>query len=441
MKVLLVCVGSRGDVEPFCALASELLDQGHSVEVFCQPELKELVPEGASVHTFSFTQFDFYKYAAAPSQGQDHENPRVKFIGIVTDIISSLVFPSLPDIWKVAKQECDVMLCSALARNVCFALTQQLDIPTVLLHLQPLVPTRLFPHYSDAEKSLSAILQADRQPSDDNLESYWFLERVQHEFLQKSLQELYAQLDATASAPTFEEMKIILSGNHPKIFLANAFSDGLLPSVVQDDVVGPRVRQVGALAEDYIPPNYEPDSGLEAFVQAHRPICIGFGSMPFGQVAMILQVLQQSNQKAVLVGKALDPKDIQEQAAWIADNIYHVESAPYAWLLPQCSMMVCHGGAGVTHTTLRAGIPLLISPLMGDQFFFADLVQAKGLGVRVGPHLTSMTCDELAEALEKASHCVETAREWGDKVRAQPRGVDVMMNLIQEATTSPTISP
>jgi UDP:flavonoid glycosyltransferase YjiC (YdhE family) len=44
-------------------------------------------------------------------------------------------------------------------------------------------------------------------------------------------------------------------------------------------------------------------------------------------------------------------------------------------------MMLCHGGAGVVHATLlRAAIPLVISLLMGDQFFFAKLVQAKNIG-------------------------------------------------------------
>ena len=40
-----------------------------------------------------------------------------------------------------------------------------------------------------------------------------------------------------------------------------------------------------------------------------------------------------------------------------------------------------HGGAGVLHSTLRAGIPAVIAPLMGDQFAWARLVDARYLGV------------------------------------------------------------
>jgi Glycosyltransferase family 28 N-terminal domain len=39
MKVLIIAVGSRGNVEPFCALTAKLLESGHTVEFFCQPKL------------------------------------------------------------------------------------------------------------------------------------------------------------------------------------------------------------------------------------------------------------------------------------------------------------------------------------------------------------------------------------------------------------------
>lgn len=42
--------------------------------------------------------------------------------------------------------------------------------------------------------------------------------------------------------------------------------------------------------------------------------------------------------------------------------------------------MVSHGGAGVLHSTLRAGIPAIIAPFFGDQFFHAKLIQARELG-------------------------------------------------------------
>ena len=42
--------------------------------------------------------------------------------------------------------------------------------------------------------------------------------------------------------------------------------------------------------------------------------------------------------------------------------------------------MFSHGGAGVLHSTLRAGVPAIVAPLVGDQFVFAKLIEARDLG-------------------------------------------------------------
>lgn len=425
MKVLLVCVGSRGDAEPFCSLASKLLEGGHTVDMFCQPELQSLIPDGVKIHSFPFTQFDFYKYAAAPSKGQDHENMRVRFVGAVTEIITHLVFPCSSQVLEVA-QGCNVIVCSALARSLCFALSKKLGMPSVLLHLQPLVPTRLFPHYSDSDECIKAVLEGPAEAaSDANLETYWLLEKYQHEFLQDGLDELYSQLNI-APTITFEETQSILSGNDPNVHLVNAFSGELLPSVTD---AGSHLYQMGALADSYIPINYQPNPKLEEFLQAHCPVCVGFGSMPYDKVDLILQVLEESGKKAVLVGQALTVPSDNE---WAKDNIRQVDAAPYAWLLPQCSMMLCHGGAGVTHATLHAGIPIVISPFMGDQFFFADLVQAKGLGARAGSSLPAATKEDFLAAIDKASQCTAEAKAFGERTRAQPKGVEQCTKLLED---------
>ena len=63
---------------------------------------------------------------------------------------------------------------------------------------------------------------------------------------------------------------------------------------------------------------------------------------------------------------------------YISHIIYHILR------LPHCRCMVSHGGAGVLHSSLRAGIPCVIAPLMGDQFFHAKLVEAKAISYTIG---------------------------------------------------------
>ena len=127
------------------------------------------------------------------------------------------------------------------------------------------------------------------------------------------------------------------------------------------------------LADDYLPPEYTPPQELVDFLNANeeKPICIGYGSMPFEKAQMIVDALEQTKERAILVGSAMMNVETN-------DKIFAIESVPYSFLLPQCRMMLSQGGAGVIHATLRAGIPSVVSPLFGDQFFWAKLLQAKG---------------------------------------------------------------
>ena len=54
------------------------------------------------------------------------------------------------------------------------------------------------------------------------------------------------------------------------------------------------------------------------------------------------------------------------------DSVYTVESVSHEWLFPQMKLVVHHGGSGTTGAALRAGVPSIVKPFFGDQFFWAD---------------------------------------------------------------------
>lgn len=64
----------------------------------------------------------------------------------------------------------------------------------------------------------------------------------------------------------------------------------------------------------------------------------------------------------------------------------HVENyLPHSLLLPHCSAVICHGGAGSTLSALAHGLPLLILPQGADQYIIGDLVAAAGAGFCIAP--------------------------------------------------------
>lgn len=122
MKVVIVSVGSRGDIEPFCALAQGLLDDGHQVDYALQTAYQHLVPSGVKLHSLPFTSNDFYKFTN-PTHGADHPNTRVPFIGVVADVIGELVLPCWETVLEAAR-DCNAIVSSSLARSLSIAIAK-----------------------------------------------------------------------------------------------------------------------------------------------------------------------------------------------------------------------------------------------------------------------------------------------------------------------------
>ncbi len=77
----------------------------------------------------------------------------------------------------------------------------------------------------------------------------------------------------------------------------------------------------------------------------------------------------------VTLGRGKDPADIGPQPA-------HVHIAPYipqSLLLSRCDLMVMHAGSNSLLAAVDAGLPLVLVPLIADQFFNAEVAARLGL--------------------------------------------------------------
>jgi len=112
-----------------------------------------------------------------------------------------------------------------------------------------------------------------------------------------------------------------------------------------------------------------------------------------------------------------------------------VESVPHAWLFPRVSAVVHHGGAGTTAAGLRAGVPAVICPFLGDQPFWGDRIAALGVGPAPIP-ITRLTANALVMAIEAAvgsgadaKAIRQRAADLGAEIRAEDglaRACDVL---------------
>lgn len=82
----------------------------------------------------------------------------------------------------------------------------------------------------------------------------------------------------------------------------------------------------------------------------------------------------------------------------LLDNFFIIEETPHQWLFPRTSLVIHHGGSGTTHSACRAGVPSVVLPFAGDQFFWAQ--QLKRLGVAGDPVVTrKLERDKLKQAI------------------------------------------
>jgi sterol 3beta-glucosyltransferase len=94
------------------------------------------------------------------------------------------------------------------------------------------------------------------------------------------------------------------------------------------------------------------------------------------------------------------------QAGWaglqvVDDDMLTVGDVPYDWLFPRVAVVAHHCGAGTTAAGLRAGLPAIGLPGLGDQPFWARCLIGLGVSAMTIPQ-RKLDADRLATAIDKA---------------------------------------
>jgi sterol 3beta-glucosyltransferase len=163
-------------------------------------------------------------------------------------------------------------------------------------------------------------------------------------------------------------------------------------------------------AEEYTPP-----PALQAFVNGGLPLVyVGLGSMlgvlfdtPEDQIKQLNVFAQGYNlmkKKCRMIlhcttggGKFQHPTiSMDKDLVYLLDH-----SVPHTWLFPKCDLIVHHGGAGSTQTSLFYGKPTLIfaGTNNADQPFWGDLVTRRQLGPK-SKLLSKLTPEKFASKCE-----------------------------------------
>ena len=400
MKILIPTIGSRGDVQPFIALAQGLMQAGHRVTLTSHPIMKALVtPYGVP----------FAPMGPDIDLAQEVATIRHQARNTAIGLIQGMRFG-----FKMLERSHQDIL----------TLCQDADLIVV--------PTAVAAGKNEAELSnlpyLSVTLMPWAIPWDDPDRSLF-----------KKI--VYRAIDGLVQLITTQPLnRIRRRQGLPPVGKEGFTSTRLNLIPISPAVYAPNPlwelqhRVVGYWFAD-TPTGWEPPADLLAFLEnGAPPLLVSLGAMSLGEgdalesASLFVNAIQRADVRAIIQGWEAGIRHLK-----LPTTIYAASSLPHDWLMPRCAAAVHHGGYGTTAASFRAGIPALVIPHIADQFYWGQRVYEMGTGPQPIPR-TKLDAEKLTTALNKLArneNLHTTASRLGEKICSET-GVENAVRLIEE---------
>ena len=351
MNISLLTYGSRGDVEPFIALANGLVQAGHHVNL--------AAPEGFS-NLLNNDQVNYFGFPGEPQQMVEnlvHQagNNRLRMIASIADFVQPLAVEVM-NLVRTASREADLIIHSFLLTSAGFEIAQELGIPDISAQFFPVfTSTGEFPAPTFPDLPLGKFYRRLTHQLVTGI--FWRGSR----FLYQRIQSKNADLPDLTAWP-------FNPNNARQTPILYAFSPLVVP---QPRDWGESVSITGYwFLDDH--ESWSPDQELINFIEeGDPPVIVAFGSSSSLDMdrfyQKIIKALTLSNQRGILVGANPDLQGIPS-------TVFQVDNVPYQWLFKHSIAVIHHGGAGTTGQGLAAGVPNIILPFTSDQPFWARRV-------------------------------------------------------------------
>jgi sterol 3beta-glucosyltransferase len=376
--------GSRGDVQPYIALALGLTEAGHTVTLAAPQNFKGLV-EGYGIR-FHALHGDAEEIVYSPEclevirSGND-----IAFIRYMFGLLYTNREPLLQSMTACAGQV-DLMVVNNLGAAIFGAVAQKLDKPLVIVQLNP-------PTIRTAEFAAPGI---------DFINVSWFNKMTYHvvnillwKLSKKAINEYRRLLELTpltqVSYQQFINHMPVIHAYSPQLFKQPA--DWRAHHRVTGFLSMPRQTNAQPL-------NTNPT--LTAWLNSGtKPVYIGFGSIPVPDEArleaIVAELLTNASYRILLCTGWSKLQNLPKHP-----NLFIVNQINHEWILSQCTAAVIHGGIGTLAAVLKAGIPAIVVSIFVDQPIWGKVIQRK----KVGVHLPwkRLTFSRLLKALNMVSH-------------------------------------
>jgi sterol 3beta-glucosyltransferase len=419
MKIFINTFGSRGDVQPFIVLGKALKKKGHTVMVCTGSRFETEVTKSGLEYGYitneAFALLDADNTILEDSLGIiGVAKVSFKLIKIAKPLNKKMV----QNAWDAAKDFKPDLVIYHLKALGAVSIAEKFKVPAIMISLVPmLAPTAEFPMFAMPNLRLGGWY---------NRLTYKLISMGYNSYI-KGLNDIRINEMGLNKLPK----NTGITAMYDKTPVPNIHA--ISPHVLSRPKDWPSIYTMSGYIIEEEEEQWTPSSALQEFLAAGEPpVYVGFGSMsgsnPERLTNMIIEALTQANVRGILATGwgGLEAMDLP-------DYILKIEKAPHAWLFPQMTAIVHHGGAGTTASSLRAGRPTIICPFFGDQPFWGDQVVRLGVGLKVSSQ-KRLKVQELADAICKVTTDIEiqeAAIVLGKKIQSED-GVLNAINTIED---------
>jgi sterol 3beta-glucosyltransferase len=422
LRITINTFGTRGDIQPYVALAKGLQQVGHEVLILSHGIYESFIREHGIAH---FHPLDINPRQVLVEQSIAELGSNFRRI---THWLEENFKPVLRQVFQATDEAAagaDLILNSPLSLAG-YHVAEKRHLPILAAYLQPCLPTHAFP-------SLTAAVLPSWMPfrGTYNYLSFRLTNQMLFQTLRPLLNECRSEvLDLhPLSARYYWGIDV-----DPAVAVLFAYSPHVIPKPAD---WRENLHVTGYWFLDQAE-SFQPSAGLRDFLEAGPPpVCIGFGSMVDHEVEattrLVVDALMQTGQRGILLGGWSDVSRVD-----LPETIMQIDSVPHDWLFPQIAAVVHHGGAGTTAAGLRAGVPTIVTPFFGDQPFWGRRVAALGVGPSPIP-FQKLTAAKLAAAIERAMNdpqIRQNAAILGSKMRSED-GIGAAVRVIESFAADP----
>ena len=409
MNITILTYGSRGDVQPFLPLSIGLMARGHSVRLAAPSRFKELVEQYG---------IKFYPLAGEPEDLSRRLNDvGFNFVKMTREMIDHAVEIGAEMLRQMedACADADLIVHTFAHAVGAHTLAREMNIPDVHVQLFPMfTPTGDYPNVTMPDLKIRALNRLTHLLSNKIM---WWTSSFGYEQVRRRAglpkRKLYSPFDVDPLRPTTP--------------ILCAWSPSILPPSKEWPS---HVHVTGYYFFDANDDVCKPPVALQNFLSAGKsPVCVSFGSMVNRDAERINSIVRSAlsntnNRGVILSGWG----NVKEQ---LSDDLIYLDAVSHAWLLPQCKMLIHHGGAGTTAAGLRAGISSVTVPFTADQPFWGKRVNLVGVGSEP-IYVNKLSVDKMTQAIveaESAFICAK-AQEVRYSLRSE-NGVQCAARLIE----------